>query len=145
MKYFLASMLFAAADQLSKEAIKRRLPKGEKKRIWGRLFLWHRKNRGLAYNKLDGERKKVMAASVTAVSAAAAYLLFLVKNGARPLEKLGPALILGGGLGNLIDRIRDKEVTDFIYIETDKAPIFNLADVTAVLGAVITAVSAIIS
>ncbi len=144
MKYFLISLLSAAADQLSKSAVKKSLPCGRKKRIWGRLYVWHTKNKGLAYNKFDNDRKKVMAASMTAVTAVAAYLVFLIKSGARAYEKLGPALILGGGIGNLIDRLRDREVTDFIYIDFNKAPIFNTADISAVLGAVITVIGALI-
>ncbi len=144
MKYYLISVLAAVVDQISKKMVKSSLPTGKKKKIKGRLYLWHRKNKGLAYNKLENERNKVMAASAAGIAIAGSYLLFLVKRGAGGAEKLGPALILGGGLGNFIDRVRDKEVTDFIYIDKKNAPIFNVADITAVFGAVITIVSALI-
>lgn len=145
MKYFLLSLITAAADLGTKEAVKKKLPSGHKKHIGGRLYLWHIKNRGLAYNSLEGRRYTVLAASSAAVGLVGSYLLYLVHTNARPADKIGPALILGGGLGNLIDRFKNKEVTDFLYIDFKKAPIFNLADITAVTGGIITVIRAFIT
>lgn len=144
MKYILISILTAAADLLTKEAVKRKVPVGERKRIFGRLYLWHIKNRGLAYNKFEDNQERVVALSSAGVGAVAICLLCLIHAKARPSEKIGPALILGGGLGNLIDRIRNKEVTDFIYIKAGNAPIFNFADIAAVCGGVVTIVKSFV-
>lgn len=145
MKYFLLSLITAAADLGTKEAVKKKMPTGHKKHLGGRLYLWHIKNKGLAYNSLEGKRNTVLAASSAAVGIVGAYLLYLVHISARPADKIGPALILGGGLGNLIERLKNKEVTDFLYIDFKKAPIFNLADITAVTGGIITVIRAFVS
>lgn len=52
-------------------------------------------------------------------------------------EKLGYIFLLGGAAGNLIDRIKNKCVTDFIYVKKLKTTIFNFADVFIALGAII--------
>ena len=62
------------------------------------------------------------------------YLLRL-KDG-HNIERIGLALILGGAIGNFIDRIRFGEVVDFIDIGIKKTrwPIFNLADAAVTVG-----------
>ncbi|WP_308705627.1 signal peptidase II [Acholeplasma laidlawii] len=51
--------------------------------------------------------------------------------------KLSLAIIIGGALGNLIDRIRLNYVTDFLEFTLINYPIFNFADVFVVIGVVI--------
>lgn len=142
MAYFLISLFAAAADLMSKEAVKKYIPEGRKKQVKGRFWLWHIKNKGMAYNKFENRRKAVIGAAGAAVGLVFAYLLYLIKAGAKPVDKLGAALILGGGLGNLTERIKHGSVTDFLYIKAGKLPIFNVADVTAVTGGIITVVRA---
>lgn len=144
MKYILISVLAAAADLLTKEAVKKRVPLGERRHVFGKLYLWHIKNKGLAYNKFEDNQERVVALSTAGVGAVAACLLYLIYANAKPSEKIGPALILGGGLGNLIDRKINKEVTDFIYIKSGNAPIFNFADITAICGGVVTIVKSFV-
>lgn len=142
MKYFMLSLLAACADLVSKKAVRDNIPRGRKVHIKGRLYLWHIKNKGLAYNKLEDKRKTVVTASASAVGLVAAYLVYLIKTGAKPVDKIGAALILGGGIGNFAERIKDGEVTDFIYVEAKKMPIFNIADIIAAAGGIITVVRA---
>lgn len=137
MRYFLMSLFLAAVDLSSKEAVKKYIPAGKKKQLGNRLYLWHIKNKGLAYNKFDDRRKVVLASSSAATCAVALYLIHLLKIGAKPLDKIGAALILGGGMGNLAERIKKGEVTDFIYIKAGKLPIFNIADMFAAAGGLI--------
>lgn len=61
------------------------------------------------------------------------------------VKRLGLALIAGGALGNLIDRIRDGVVTDFIRWRwyEHKWPIFNVADAALLVGVILVAVSGI--
>lgn len=137
MIYFLISMVVAGLDLCSKQIVKRNIPEGTKKQIKDKFYLWHIKNRGLAYNKLEDRKKDVIAASSAATGVAAVYLIHLIKRGAKPIDKIGAALVLGGGIGNLVERIKNGEVTDFIYIKARKLPIFNIADVFAALGGII--------
>ena len=59
-------------------------------------------------------------------------------------RKTGSALLLGGGIGNLVDRIKNKNVTDFIYVDFKKAPIFNVADIAALFGGILVVFKAMI-
>ena len=90
------------------------------------------------------EKRKVLAVSSLAVGAVGAYLFSLIHRNAGALEKTGSALLLGGGIGNLVDRIKNKNVTDFIYVDFKKAPIFNVADIAALFGGILVVFKAMI-
>ena len=144
MRYFLLSVFTAVLDLTSKEVVKNKMPVGQKKQISKKVFLWHIKNKGLAYNKFENDERKVLAVSSLAVGAVGAYLFSLIQRNAGALEKTGSALLLGGGIGNLVDRIKNKNVTDFIYVDFKKAPIFNVADIAALFGGILVVFKAMI-
>jgi len=54
-------------------------------------------------------------------------------------------MIISGGVGNLIDRVRMHEVIDYIKFEPINFPIFNFADICIVIGAILFCLSIIIS
>ena len=143
MRYILLSIFAALVDLGSKQTVKKYMKTGEKKQVKGRFYLWHIKNKGLAYNKFEDKKEMVLTASLAAVGAVAVYLLHLIRIGAKPIDKAGAALILGGGLGNLAERIKNGEVTDFLYIKAGKLPVFNIADVTASVGGIIVVLRAL--
>ena len=58
--------------------------------------------------------------------------VFAVHSAKKPIEQIGFGLIVGGGIANVIDRIRDGYVTDMIQIGS--FPIFNIADVCINIG-----------
>ena len=64
---------------------------------------------------------------IIGVAALGALLVFFVTHADRPLVWLPTGLLLGGAVGNLIDRLRDGAVTDFI--ELPAWPAFNVADI----------------
>ena len=108
--------------------------------IDGFLSLVHVRNRGMAFglmNRPDAQFSFyfLVAATVTAII----LLIFWfnsLKGGRRRLI-FGLSLILGGAIGNLIDRLRLKEVIDFIdfFIGKYHWPAFNLADSAITVGA----------
>ena len=53
------------------------------------------------------------------------------------IKKLAFSFILAGALGNFIDRVKNKCVTDFIFIKYKKLPIFNLADIFLFISPII--------
>jgi signal peptidase II len=93
------------------------------------LTLQHLQNPGIAGGGFAGDAAPL---SLIATAAVLAILGFLAWAGAaRPFVLVGFGLLIGGGLGNLVDRLRFGHVTDFILRE-DRA--FNLADVAITLG-----------
>lgn len=91
-------------------------------------------NSGAAFSKLSG--KTIFLIVIT--SAVILWLIFLMvtKRVHRTVYLVAISLILGGGIGNLIDRIfNDGKVIDFIDVRIINFPIFNFADICAVCGA----------
>jgi signal peptidase II len=72
-----------------------------------------------------------------AVSVGIIVWLVRLRRGAQALLACGLALVLGGAVGNVIDRIRLGHVIDFIHFHWDRAyfPAFNVADSAITVGA----------
>ena len=120
-----------AADQLSKALIRSWLPES---RVWPTDFdlirFQHVENSGAAFGILQGAGPFLIVSSVIGV---AAVLLFLRATPAEDrLYSAALALVLGGAIGNLIDRVFRGSVTDFI--DPARYPAFNLADSAIVVG-----------
>ena len=95
-------------------------------------FTYH-ENRGAAFGMLSDSRWIFMTISTVAILAIAAYLFLNKENS--PLLSISLSLILGGGIGNMIDRVFLGYVVDFINFKIINFPIFNLADTFVTLGA----------
>lgn len=93
-------------------------------------------NPGASLGIGTGHRYWVLAISSGAVIALLGWLV----RAAAPLERVGVALALGGGLGNLVDRIARGAVTDWIHVN-GYPPTFNLADVAIRLGVLLALVA----
>lgn len=118
-----------AADQATKALVRSTIARGEEDPIFPGVELVNTRNRGVAFGFLsDGG---ALVPIVTAV-ALLALIAFFVFNHGRPYVWLPTGMLLGGALGNLIDRIRDGAVTDFIDIPL--WPAFNVADVAITFG-----------
>jgi signal peptidase II len=124
--------LVLLVDQVSKALVRSSIPVGSKREILpGVLSLLHVRNRGVAFGFLAGGGAVVLA--VTGV-ALAALLTHFALHPSRPLLWLPTGLLLGGAFGNLLDRLRDGAVTDFIHLP--HWPSFNLADMAITIGVV---------
>lgn len=95
-------------------------------------------NYGAAWSSLSG--KTVLLIAVTAVMMIAVAVLLLRRVVRHPLGVAACLLILGGGIGNIIDRIRLGYVVDMFDLLLFEYPVFNLADCFVVVGAIIGAV-----
>lgn len=123
------SALIVGADQATKALARGAVARGESDPIFPGIELVNVRNRGVAFGFLsDGG---TIVAVVTGL-ALLALVVFFVVNRARPLAWLPVGLLLGGAVGNLIDRVREGAVTDFIDIPL--WPAFNLADVSITFG-----------
>ena len=95
-------------------------------------------NYGAAWSSLSG--KTVLLITVTAVMMIAVAVLLLRRVVRHPLGVAACLLILGGGIGNIIDRIRLGYVVDMFDLLLFSYPVFNLADCFVVVGAILGAV-----
>jgi signal peptidase II len=122
--------LVLAADQTTKAIVRATLGLGEARPGVGPFSIHHVRNSGILGGHLEGSALPM--AAVTAV-ALAALVVYLVRRRHESIVSIvGFALLLGGGLGNLVDRLRLGYVTDFIDRGGDGA--FNVADVCVTLG-----------
>jgi signal peptidase II len=90
------------------------------------------RNTGVAFSVLSGGGVLPVLVGLVAVGA---LLAFFVTHLHRPLVWLPTGLLLGGAAGNLLDRLRDGSVTDFIKFP--HWPAFNVADIAITLGVVV--------
>ena len=91
------------------------------------------RNDGVTFGMLDGAPWWSLIALALAICVWLGVMLFRAENA---VETLAYGAIIGGALGNVIDRVRHRAVTDFLdfYIGTTHWPAFNLADVFVVSG-----------
>ena len=122
-----------AADQLSKRAIERSIVPGEERKFLPGVQLVNTRNRGIAFGFLPGSHL-----GVTIVIGLALLLLlsYFGRHATRPLVWLPTGMLVGGALGNILDRVRHGAVTDFIKLPLGWPP-FNLADSSITIGIVI--------
>ncbi len=130
-------------DQLTKWLIIPALPQqGSVTIIDGFFNLVHIYNRGAAFgflNRSDIEWQFWLFLVATLIAALAIY--YLVRTSKHcVLLFMGLGLVLGGALGNLIDRIRFRAVVDFLdfYVGAWHWPAFNVADIAICIGALLT-------
>ncbi len=119
------------ADQLTKALVRGGIERGTSIDVMPGLDLVNVRNSGIAFGLLSGTGPVL----VLIVGAAMALLIAVfVAHADYPLAWLPGGLLLGGALGNLIDRIREGAVTDFI--DLPRWPAFNLADSAITVGVV---------
>ena len=118
-----------AADQATKALVRAEIRLGDRDGVFPGVELVHVRNRGVAFGLLADGGAVLVAIGVAAV---VALLAFFATHSRRPLVWLPTGLLLGGAAGNLIDRLRDGYVTDFIDLPL--WPAFNLADMCITFG-----------
>ncbi|HEV2813617.1 MAG TPA: signal peptidase II [Solirubrobacteraceae bacterium] len=116
-------------DQVTKKLVRDGITPGDEDPILPALKLVHVKNEGVAFGIEAGGKTIVIALIALALLA---LVLYFARHTARPLIWLPTGLLMGGALGNIVDRIRDGAVTDFLKIPA--WPAFNVADVAITAG-----------
>lgn len=93
-------------------------------------------NRGIAFGIFASELSIAPLLLTLAALAIVVFLTIWMWRTENPLEAIGSGAIIGGALGNVIDRLHDGAVTDFLdfYAGTYHWPAFNLADTAIFLG-----------
>jgi signal peptidase II len=121
-----------AVDQLTKALARGGLRRGEEDPVLPGLKLVHVRNEGVAFGLDPGGGRTLLIALIAL--ALLGLVLYFARHQAKPLIWLPVGLLVGGALGNIVDRIRDGGVTDFLKIPL--WPAFNIADVAITFGVI---------
>lgn len=128
--FSLALLLAGCLDQLAKSLAASHLTPGVPIRLWGPLQLSLTHNAGSAFGLVHGGWLPVGATVVVCV----VVLGYACGGGLRraPQRSIPLGLIVGGAVGNLLDRLRLGAVVDFIDLQV--WPVFNVADIAITVG-----------
>ncbi|MDR2295439.1 MAG: signal peptidase II [Clostridiales Family XIII bacterium] len=135
MIYYAILLCVVFADQLVKRAVALRLRgvRGAGLRFIPGLFhIVYVENTGAAFNLLQDKRMFLILSTLLLIAALIVYMF--LKRRSAPVLLTGLALVAGGGLGNLIDRLRLGYVVDYLAFRPFPFPVFNLADVAVCVG-----------
>jgi signal peptidase II len=124
-------------DQATKAMVAHLIELGGRVQVIGDVVvLWHVRNTGAAFSLFEGGQAFFLVVTVLAF----AMLLYFQRafRGRGPLLHVVLGLVLGGTLGNLVDRVRLGYVTDFISVGIGdlRWPTWNVADASLVIGIV---------
>lgn len=136
--FYIVALIVIGLDQWTKWLVVQRMEVGETiKIIDDFLYLTSHRNRGAAWGILEGQMWLFYIITVIVVCGILYYMNKHAKG--KPLLGISLAFILGGAIGNFIDRLFRKEVVDFIntYIFTYDFPIFNIADSALTIGVIL--------
>lgn len=141
VKFFVINIILITIDQIFKYYIlinKENLPNNI---INGVLNFTYCENRGIAFGIGQGGAKIFALITLLMIIVALIYIAFKF-NKLKGLTVFGIALVISGGIGNLIDRLFRGYVIDYIdFSEIVDFPIFNFADICIVVGIIIIGIS----
>jgi signal peptidase II len=118
-----------ALDQATKAAVRGSIARGDEHHVFPGVILVNTRNTGVAFGLFD---QGGLLIGLVVAAALTALAVFFALNHRRPLAWLPTGLLLGGAVGNLIDRLRGDGVTDFVKLPA--WPAFNVADVAITFG-----------
>lgn len=128
----LVAILTVAVDQGVKALVRSGIGLGGEVDLIPGVHLVHVRNSGVAFGFFAGGGWLLVLVGVAALTA---LLAFFATHVHRPLAWLPTGLLIGGAAGNLLDRLLDGAVTDFVKLP--HWPAFNVADVAITLGVVV--------
>lgn len=123
--------LVLAVDQITKALVRGAIAYGEEDAVLPGLKLVHVRNEGVAFGIDVGGAALLIVVILLALTA---LLVYFWRHAGEPWLWLPVGLLLGGALGNLIDRVHQGHVTDFLKFP--KWPAFNVADVAITVGVI---------
>ena len=126
-----AAVVVVVLDQVTKALVRGGLELGERHDLVEGVRLVNVRNSGIAFGFLSGGGALLVVGTAIALLA---LVFFFVTHTGRRLVWLPTGLMIGGAIGNLIDRARDGSVTDFVKFP--HFPAFNVADMAITVGVV---------
>ena len=129
----LTAIAVLVVDQAAKVAVRASLQPGEEREVLGSVVqLTYVRNTGVAFGQLSGSGALVALLVAAAVGLLLWYFLTHLET---PWIWLPAGMVVGGALGNVIDRVGQGAVTD--YVKLPGWPSFNVADVAITVGVVL--------
>ncbi len=133
--YYIIALFIIALDQLTKYLIVKNMELGDSiKVIEDFLYITSHRNRGAAWGILEGQMWFFYVITVIVIIG----IIYYIQKAAKGKMLFGVSLgfMLGGAIGNFIDRVFRNEVVDFVntYIFGYDFPVFNIADSALVIG-----------
>ena len=132
-----------SCDQLSKKVARNKIETNERIHVIQNNFVLTKvENRGAAYSfgsDWNPVVKRIVLQVIPAIVLLVLLILTLRKNEYPKIVIIGFSFVIGGGIGNVFDRIAYGSVTDFMYVDLGffATEIFNMADVSIVIGALL--------
>ena len=138
----LAAAAMVGLDQLTKYWTVRSIPLGGELPVWDGVFhLTYVQNTGMAFSMLEGARWLFL---ILTVAVLAALVVAVARRWlTHPVALAAVACVIGGGVGNLIDRAVHGYVVDMIELEFMRFAVFNVADCFVCIGAALLLVWAV--
>lgn len=131
--WLLSAAALTALDQWTKHLAAANLKETPRVLIPDVLELTYTENTGAAWSMLSG--KQTLLIVITALMLGAVLWALIDGKWRHPVLQVGETLLIAGGLGNLIDRVWNDYVVDFIYVKAIHFPVFNVADCCVCCGA----------
>ncbi|HSJ37174.1 MAG TPA: signal peptidase II [Planococcus sp. (in: firmicutes)] len=138
--YYAIALVIIAADQFTKWLVLRNMELGERIPVFEPYLAWlsHR-NRGAAWGMLEGQ---MWLFGIITVAVIIGILYYFHKHAqGQPIFQISLMVILGGAIGNFIDRMYRGEVVDFVDVLIPVInyhfPIFNIADAALTIGVIL--------
>jgi signal peptidase II len=119
-------------DQITKVLVRHGIDVGEEDSVLPAISLVHVRNTGVAFGAFAGGGIVVV---LLVAAALGALLYYFFTHLDKPLVWLPTGMLLGGSIGNIIDRVRDGAVTDFVKLPA--WPAFNVADISITFGVLV--------
>ena len=136
--YYIIALVIIAVDQLTKKLVVDNMEIGESIEVINNfLYITSHRNPGAAWGILAGQMWFFYLVTVVVIVGLVIYIQKMAKQ--HVMLGVSLALMLGGAIGNFIDRVRHQEVVDFVhtYIFGYNFPIFNVADSALTVGVVL--------
>lgn len=133
LTFFLVALIVVALDQVSKFFISANMNLGQSIPEEGFFRITYGTNTGGVFGLFANQAFLITLTAIVGVAAILVYSRYPQAN--RVIVRIALGLLLGGAVGNLIDRIRLGEVVDFI--DVGAWPVFNLADSAVVVGVIL--------
>ncbi len=142
VRFIMTALAVVLVDQVSKLAVVRSMQVHETVSVIPGFFnLVHVRNRGIAFgilNRPGGDLNYYLLAGGTLLAVILLLFWFRKISFAHASAGFALSLVIGGAVGNLIDRVRLREVVDFldVYIGSFHWPAFNVADSAITIGSI---------